>query len=70
MLADAMDAAWAAAMGGSDGWLMPPAWLRGRRRSGAGGDGWTCIVVEKYTSRVYTVCRGMTVCARCYIKFV
>ena len=27
------------AMGGSDGWLMPTAWLRGRRRSGAGGDG-------------------------------
>jgi hypothetical protein len=49
---------------------MPTAWLRGRRRSGAGGDGWTCIVVEKYTSRVYTVCRGMTVCARCYLMFV
>jgi len=39
MLAAATDAAWAAAMGGSDGWLMPTAWLRGRRRSGAGGDG-------------------------------
>jgi hypothetical protein len=49
---------------------MPTAWLRGRRRSGAGGDGWTCIVVEKYRSRVYTVCRGMTVCARCYLMFV
>jgi hypothetical protein len=29
MLAAATDAAWAAAMGGSDGWLMPTAWLRG-----------------------------------------
>jgi len=99
MLAAATDAAWAAAMGGSDGWLMPTAWLRGRRRSGAGGDGGggvsggeggggegerrqrpqrrQClrpappssefsppgqlhVVVEMYTSRVYTVCRGMT----------
>ena len=40
MLAAATDAAWAAAMGGSDhGWLMPTAWRRGRQRSGAGGDG-------------------------------
>jgi len=23
-----------------------------------------------YTGRVYTVCRGMTVCARCYVMFV
>ena len=103
---------WAAA----NRWMaeMPTAWLRGRRRSGAGGDGGggvsggeggggegerrqrpqrpqgrqclrpappssgfsppgqlhIVVHVEVHEPRVRTVCRGMTVCARCYIMFV